>query len=29
MPKMKYENIYKDLKEKIETGVYPGQTFIP
>lgn len=29
MPKMKYEYIYQDLKEKIETGYYPLQTYIP
>ena len=29
MPKAKFEYIYKDLKEKIETGEYPYQELLP
>ena len=29
MPKMKYEQIYKDLKQKIEGEEYPYQEFLP
>lgn len=29
MPKAKYDYIYKDLKEKIESGEYEFQTFLP
>ncbi len=29
MPKSKYQTIYKDLKEKIETGIFPRQELLP
>ena len=29
MPKAKYDTIYKDLKEKIETEVYAYQEMLP
>ena len=29
MPKARYENIYRDLKEKIETNTFAYQEFLP
>ncbi len=29
MPKAKFESIYKDLKQKIESGEYPYQDLLP
>ena len=29
MPKVRYENIYRDLKEKIETNTFAYQEFLP
>ena len=29
MPKAKYESIYKDLKQKIESQEYPCQELLP
>ena len=29
MPKNKFDTIYHDLKQKIETGAYPFQTALP
>ena len=29
MPKAKYDTIYKDLKEKIETEIYAYQEILP